>query len=102
MAVIELDKSQFDEKINAKGVVLVDFFADWCGPCKRLKPVLEEVSAENIVVYSVDVDSNKDLAERFQVSSLPTVLIFKDGTKVDQFIGVHEKEDIISLVEKHS
>ena len=87
-------------QLNQKDVVIVDFYAEWCGPCKMLKPILEEVSSEGVTVYSVNVDDNKELAQAHQVSSIPTVLLFKDGKQVDMFVGVKEKEDIMGLVAK--
>jgi len=101
MAVQELNEAGFEEAIKSPNVVIVDFYADWCGPCKMLKPILEEVSSEGVTVYSVNVDHNKELASKFQVSSIPTVLLFKGGNQVDQFVGVQEKEDIMALVGKH-
>lgn len=102
MAVQELNQAGFQEAIASEKVVIVDFYAEWCGPCKMLKPILEEVSSEGVTVYSVNVDNNKDLAAQFQVSSIPTVLLFKGGNKVDEFVGVREKEDIVAMASKHS
>ena len=101
MAVKELNQSEFEEATSSKEVVVVDFYANWCGPCKMLKPILEEVSTEGITVYSVNVDENKELAQQFQISSIPAVILFKDGKQVDSFVGLKEKEDIIELVKKH-
>ena len=92
MAVKELNEAGFEEAIKTGNVVIIDFHAEWCGPCKMLKPVMEEVSAEGVAVYSVDVDGNKGLAQKYQVSSIPTVLIFKDGKQADMFVGVKEKK----------
>ncbi|MCH9811383.1 thioredoxin [bacterium] len=101
MAVKELNQSEFEAATKSSEVVVVDFYAEWCGPCKMLKPILEEVSAEGITVYSVNVDENKELAQKFQISSIPAVILFKDGKQVDSFVGLKEKEDIVELVKKH-
>ncbi|MCH9621223.1 MAG: Thioredoxin [Chlamydiia bacterium] len=102
MAVQELNQEGFEQAVKSEIVVVVDFYAEWCGPCKMLKPILEEVSSEGVIVYSVNVDDNKELAAKYQVSSIPTVLLFKGGKQVDQFVGVKEKEDIMALVSKSS
>lgn len=101
MTVKELNQADFEKAINAKEVVIVDFFAEWCGPCKTLKPILEEVSAQGITVYSVNVDENKELASKFQISSIPAVLYFKDGKKVDEFVGIKDTDDIVAMAKKH-
>jgi thioredoxin 1 len=80
--------------------VLVDFYADWCGPCKRLAPVLEELAAENdgqVLVCKVDVDTNKELAARFGVMSIPLVVCFKNGQPVGQLLGGGSKEKLLEL-----
>jgi len=102
MTVKELNESDFKHAIQSKKVVIVDFYAHWCGPCKTLGPIMEEVSSEGYTVYSVDVDENRALAQAYSVSSIPTVLFFKEGKKVDQFVGVREKEDIIEMAQSHS
>jgi thioredoxin 1 len=102
MTVKELNESSFSEAIQSNKVVIVDFFAHWCGPCKTLSPILEEVSNEGFSVFSVDVDENRDLSQKFSVSSIPTVLFFKNGKKVDSFVGVREKEDIIDMANSHN
>ncbi len=101
MAVIELNEESFNKAIHSKNVVIVDFHAEWCGPCKTLGPIMEEVSNKGIIVYSVDVDEHRSLAQEYSVSSIPTVLFFKNGKKVDQFVGVKEMEDIIDIATSH-
>ncbi|XP_031625960.1 thioredoxin-2-like [Contarinia nasturtii] len=88
------DVADFDEQVNNAGdkVVVVDFFATWCGPCKVISPVLEKFAqqyASNIVVLKVDVDECEELAMRFDVSSMPTFVFMKDGKKVDSFSGAN-------------
>ena len=102
MAVKEINKAEFEKSVGIDKVSLVDFYADWCGPCKTLKPVLEEVSEEGVTVYSVNVDNDKELAQEHQISSIPAVFVFKGGKKVDEFVGVKDKEEIMEIVKKHS
>ena len=95
--------AEFREEIK-NGVVLVDFFATWCGPCKMLAPVLEQVSEEmagKVNVIKVDIDQCPDLADEFKIVSVPTMMIFKDGAKVDMLVGFLPKERITEAVEAH-
>jgi thioredoxin 1 len=101
MSVKELNQSEFEKAVAADEVVVVDFYAEWCGPCKMLKPILEEVSNESVTVYSVNVDDNKDLSTKYQISSIPTVLLFKAGKQIDQFVGLKDKDEILELVAKN-
>lgn len=94
--VLTLNNANFkDEVIDKKGLVLVDFWADWCGPCKMLAPILEELSEETeAVVGKVNVDENGDLAGEYGIRSIPTMIIFKDGVKVDQIVGLRQKSEL--------
>lgn len=85
-----------------EGVVLVDFFATWCGPCKMLAPVLEQLQNEmpDVCFYKVDIDSEKELCERFKIMSVPTMVLFKDGKVVAQTSGYSPKEMIYGFIEK--
>lgn len=100
MAVEHLNEETFESLVvNSEGVVLVDFFATWCGPCKMLAPIIEEIADESdgtYAVYKVDIDECEDLAMDFQIMSVPTLVLFKDGEDVDRFIGVQSKSDILS------
>ena len=90
-----------DLVLDGKKTVLVDFFATWCGPCKMLAPILEEVDAENItdtIICKVDVDENFDLAKSFSVMSVPTIILFKDGVEVKRAIGLKNKEFILDMI----
>jgi len=101
--VIEIETSEkFKEEI-ASGIVLVDFFAVWCGPCQAMKPILDEYAgqAEDVKVLSVDVDQLADLASDYQVMSIPTFIIFKDGAAVDVKMGRLSMDDLRSWVEGH-
>lgn len=92
---------QFEDKVlKSPQPVLVDFFATWCGPCKMQTPILEEVSAEisgKGSIYKVDVDQEIALASRFNVMSVPTLILFKDGQASQQFVGVQSKETLLNL-----
>ncbi|SFD48701.1 thioredoxin [Clostridium uliginosum] len=94
---------RFKDEVES-GVVVVDFFATWCGPCKMLAPVMEELSEEmneKVKFIKVDIDQSLDLAKQFQVSSVPTMMIFKDGEKIDTLIGFLPKEKIKESIESH-
>lgn len=95
---MELTNENFDELINDK-LVLVDFFATWCGPCRMLSPIIEEVSnEESVKVIKVDVDKHEDLAKRFGIMSIPTIIVFKNGEEFHKNIGLVSKEEIISWI----
>ena len=104
-SILHLTEDTFDETIkNAKGPVLVDFWAAWCGPCKTIAPYLDQIAGElegKATVAKVNVDENGDLSARFGVRSIPTLLVFKDGRVVDQTVGALPKELIKSFVAKH-
>ena len=95
MAVKVLKGENFDDFIK-EGNVVIDFYADWCGPCKMLKPIFEEASEKikNVNFGKVNVDESSDLAQRFMVMSIPTILFFKDGKQIDRHSGVLHIEDI--------
>ncbi len=85
-----INKNEFEALMMKEGVVLVDFFATWCGPCKMLAPVLEELSEKyegKLTVAKVDVDLEAELARAFRIMSVPTMIVFKDGKPVNQFMG---------------
>ena len=94
MSLVHLTSENFDEKISA-GKVLVDFWADWCGPCKMVAPVIEELAAEfdgKVTVAKLDVDSEGAIAARFDVRGIPTVIMFSNGVEVQRFVGVQPKQ----------
>jgi thioredoxin 1 len=94
-----LDKSNFDTTINTNDVVLVDFFADWCGPCKALHPALEELAKEfdgKVVISKINVDKDPELTAQFKVRSIPALLYFKNGEIVDTQNGVQSKSVMTS------
>ena len=104
MAVRSVDEITFEEAINSGKLVLVDFWATWCGPCKALAPILEEVSEEidanEVEIVKLDIDQNVKLARKFGVMSVPTVVAFKDGKGVLKAVGARPKEDILTLIDE--
>lgn len=103
MAVAQIDKNSFDgEVIKSKGFVMVDFFATWCGPCKMTSPIIDQLSEEmkNVKFVKVDVDQNQELASQYQIFSIPTFMVFKDGQVVNQFVGALGKEGFVAEINK--
>ena len=101
MSTISINESQFDQEVmQYTGKVLVDFYADWCGPCRMLSPILEEIAAEEagVKVVKINVDSNQAIAERYGVMSIPTVYIFENGTEKNKFVGARGKQEIVSML----
>lgn len=101
MAVINLTRDNFEAEVTEfKGMVLVDFWASWCMPCKMLSPVVDEVAEEviSVKVAKVNVDEQQSLAARFDVMSIPTLIVFKDGKEVRRSVGVIPKEAVKELV----
>lgn len=103
MSVVHSTNSSFQKDvIEHKGLVLVDFYADWCGPCKATGPIIEELASDmsDVRFVKVDVDANQEIAGSYSVFSIPTFLIFKDGKVVDQFVGAQGKDSFVDRIQK--
>lgn len=101
MKVLEVMSNQFEEEIlKSDKTVLVDFYADWCGPCKMLSPIIDEIANENndIKVCRINIDANQDLAIQYQVMSIPTLVVIKNGTEINRAVGVLPKNDILEML----
>ncbi len=103
--VLEINTENFESEVLRKeGVTVVDFFANWCGPCRKLAPILEEVEgelAEKVRFAKINTDENLESAKQYQVSGLPTLLVFKNGEVIERMVGLMPKSSIITNIEKH-
>lgn len=100
MSVITVNKENFDA-ITAKGTVLIDFYADWCGPCRMMSPIVDEIAEEmaDVTVGKVNVDESPELAIRFGIISIPTLIVMKDGKEYKKIVGLRGKAEILSYLE---
>ena len=96
--VIELREEEFENKIKEDGKILVDCYAPWCGPCRMLSPVLEEISNENIKVIKVDIDKFEELTREFGIMSVPTIQIYKEKEIKKQITGYLSKEELMEII----
>ncbi|WP_026693722.1 thioredoxin [Peribacillus kribbensis] len=104
MAISHATDQNFTDE-TSQGLVLADFWAPWCGPCKMIAPVLEELDSEmgeKVKIVKLDVDDNQETAGKFGVMSIPTLILFKDGEAVDKVVGFQPKEALAELISKHS
>ncbi|WP_062047843.1 thioredoxin [Bacillus sp. JCM 19034] len=104
MAIVNVTDQTFSSE-TSEGVVLVDFWAPWCGPCKMIAPVLEELDSEmgdKAKIVKLNVDDNQETAGKYNVMSIPTLLVFKDGDVVDQVVGFQPKDALAELLNKHA
>ena len=104
MAVIELTKQNFQSEVaESKEKVLIDFWASWCGPCRMVSPIVDEIAEESpagVKVGKVNVDEQPELAQQFQVMSIPTLLVMKDGKPVASSVGARPKQFIVKMIEE--
>ena len=104
MAVISITDESFEKEVtNHKGLVLVDFWAPWCGPCRILGPVIEELSKEvgdDAKITKINIEENKQVAGKLQIMSIPTVILFKDGKPVETWIGIRNKSEYLNGIQK--
>ena len=96
--ITELDSSNFDSTLSSSSTpIVVDFWAEWCGPCKAIAPILNELAEElgdAVKICKVNIDNNSEVASKYEIRAIPTILIFKDGQIVDTIVGLIEKEDL--------
>lgn len=96
-------KTELDDLVADSDVVLTDFYADWCGPCQMLEPVVEALAADtDAAVAKIDVDANQQLASAYGVRGVPTLVLFADGEQVEEVVGVQSEEQLRSLIESHT
>ena len=101
MSIIKVNKSNFEEIKNSEKRVLLDFYADWCGPCKMVAPILEEIAEENpqYTICKINVDENPDLAMEFGVSTIPNLIVMENGAIIKQIAGARPKAAILKMLE---
>jgi thioredoxin 1 len=103
--ILTLTDATFDEQVGAAtSPILVDFWAEWCGPCKKIAPVLEEIASEQagrVTIAKLNIDENPGVAQRFGVMSIPTLLLFKDGELVQRTVGAKGKDALLSDMDPH-
>lgn len=103
MSTVDINDGNFNKEVlEAKGTVIVDFYADWCGPCKMMEPIFEDAAkeaGEKAKFGKLNVDANQKTAQEYGVMSIPTLIVFKDGEKVEQLMGVQDKTTLLSKVE---
>ena len=101
MEVLKIKSQDFEKEVlQSEKPVLVDFYADWCGPCKMLSPIVDEVANENedIKVVKVNIDESQELAMKYQVMSIPTLVVIKEGKEINRSVGLIDKSQVTSLI----
>jgi thioredoxin 1 len=102
--VKELNESNFEETINSNKIVLVDIYTTWCGPCKMMMPILEQLGehyTDNIIISKLDAESNMNVSTQLNVRNVPTLILFKDGKEVERQTGAKNKTELINWISKH-
>lgn len=101
MSVLKITKENFNEVLNSEKTVLLDFYADWCGPCRMVSPIVDEIAEENsqYFVGKINVDEEPELANEFGVMSIPTLIVLKNGKIVNQSAGARPKQSILAMLE---
>ncbi|SDY11905.1 thioredoxin [Lachnobacterium bovis] len=103
MKELIIKNSSFEEDVlNSDIPILVDFWAEWCGPCKMLSPVLAEIAEENdaFKIGKVNVDKDPSLAQKYLITNIPCLILFKDGKEVNRMVGLHSKEEVLEFIQK--
>lgn len=101
MNVISLNKGNFSKEVEKDGVVLIDFFAPWCGPCRMLAPIIEEIASDcghGAKICRVNTDEESELATRFGIMSVPTLILFKDGKPLSTLVGLRTKKEVLNFI----
>ena len=101
MSALKINKEEFEKIRNSEGVILLDFYADWCGPCRMVSPIVDEIAKErsDITVGKINVDEEGELASEFSVFSIPTLVVLRDGKIVKQVTGARPKAGILALID---
>lgn len=100
MTILHLTDETFDDAVK-EGTALVDFYATWCGPCKQISPILEDIAEENpgeTKIIKVDIDENSELVKRYRVMSVPTLILLRDGEVVNKVAGVRTKQELLDII----
>ncbi len=102
MSMLTFEEKNFEEEVlKVEGKVLVDFYADWCGPCRMMSPVIDDIAKEldgTVKVGKVNVDNNQELAIKYDVMSIPTIMVFEKGNPIKTFVGVTDKQEILDVL----
>ena len=101
MEIVEVTSNSFEEEVLTSDIpVLVDFNANWCGPCRMLRPILEDIASDrsSFKIASINIDDEEELAQRYSVYSIPCLIVFKDGKEVKRSVGLRPKDDIVSMM----
>ena len=105
MSTIKISDETFEEEVISKGKpIIVDFWAEWCGPCKQIGPILEEISneyREKVTIGKLDVDENPEIASKYQIRGIPTMMLFNNGKLVDTKVGMSSKNDLIQWIDNN-